>query len=149
MKPSDINIKNAKALLSAYYNLYTRYDHVLEQAEERVKRCIKNNAGCATMDGQGNIIYTHCDVCKCSAPALYFANSKNCSNWGDLKTMLPLAEWIEYKQKLTNALPEHNENSDKGQSGIGDTISESIQHEAQGEGNRRVENLLFTPNLPS
>jgi len=149
MQLSDVNVTNAKAVLSAVSNMFQRKQHIMEQAEERAQRCLQNKAGCIQehKDTNGNISYTYtrCDSCGCSAPSLFWADTKHCANWTDLQTLKSEAEWIEYKHnKLRDALHNVNEESGNGQPGDTTTIpGHTLQQEQEGERAPGANNVLL------
>lgn len=164
----DINVKNAKAVFSAYTNMMMGRLHVLEQAEERVQRCLANKAGCVTLI-DGVYQFTHCDKCKCHAPDLYFVQQKDCPNWGDLQNLRSLEEWLAYKETKktnetnetketknnlhtsnTNALYNHKQDTDKGQQRYGGSVSDDSDYEGpQEERDRRTEDILSSFDISS
>lgn len=109
----NFTLKNFNAVLSSVHNMYSEQEHIKEQAEDRMQRCLKKKKGCIkvyqTLDSNMNLVdnyaFNRCDYCGCSAPGLFYATYKTCKdpdgsiNWTD---MMSKEDWEIEKTKRLN-----------------------------------------------
>ena len=166
-KLDNFTIKNFKAVISSVHNMYSTQEHVQEQAEDRMQKCIEGKKGCIKVyqtlndDGtlQDNYAFNRCDYCGCSAPGLFYATYKTCKNqdgtinWTDMKSKEDWEIEKNKRQQEVNAKYNISSGHTDSESQPTDSISEiegNRQEEREGGIREDTENsILPNTNLPS